>query len=331
MAKKDPDRAIHSGAGDPARLYRFVDIASFTEDWVDLKLGDDELRMLENVIARDPTRAPVIPGGSGVRKIRRPRPNSGKGKSGGYRVLYAFLPAYGTVLLIAAWPKSEREDLDPEDYRAIGKIVAGSRSSWIKGEFYEQRKLSPRGSRIVEALDQFADDLESGTPIESKYTVRTVRVIPEPSAYPPARVRAVRELIGASQEVFAQLLAVSPMTIRSWEQGCAGPLPSPAASSTKSPCPPATSAGASSPRILPRRTSRDEAVEEGFLVEKDYPPSTAGSIRELCLQRRLDVFIMPGRPQAFRDRHDEERGLEPAHLPWRRGGSRYWRNSVWVR
>jgi DNA-binding transcriptional regulator YiaG len=86
-------------------------------------------------------------------------------------------------------------------------------------------KLSTRGARIVEALNQFADDLEAGTPVESKYTVRQVRVIPKPSLYPPVRVRAVRELIGASQEVFAQLLAVSPMTIRSWEQGLRHPSP----------------------------------------------------------------------------------------------------------
>jgi putative transcriptional regulator len=86
-------------------------------------------------------------------------------------------------------------------------------------------KLSPRGTRIVKALSQFAEDLESGVPIESKYTVRQVRVIPKPSLYPPARVRAVRELIGASQEVFAQLLAVSPMTVRSWEQGLRQPSP----------------------------------------------------------------------------------------------------------
>ena len=88
-----------------------------------------------------------------------------------------------------------------------------------------ENKLSTRGARIVGALDQFADDLESGAPIESKYTVRTVRVIPKPSPYPAARVRAVRELIGASQEVFAQLLAVSPMTVRSWEQGLRQPSP----------------------------------------------------------------------------------------------------------
>jgi len=86
-------------------------------------------------------------------------------------------------------------------------------------------KLSSRGERIVKALDQLADDLEAGAPVESKYTVRQVRVIPEPSPYPPARVRAVRALIGASQEVFAQLLAVSPMTIRSWEQGQRQPSP----------------------------------------------------------------------------------------------------------
>jgi hypothetical protein len=41
-------------------------------------------------------------------------------------------------------------------------------------------KLSPRGARIVKALDEFADDLEAGVPIESKYTVRTVKPIPKP-------------------------------------------------------------------------------------------------------------------------------------------------------
>jgi DNA-binding transcriptional regulator YiaG len=86
-------------------------------------------------------------------------------------------------------------------------------------------KLAARGARIVEALNKFADDLESGVPIESRYTIRNVRVIPEPSRYPPARVRAVRELLGVSQEVFAQLLAVSPMTVRSWEQGLRQPSP----------------------------------------------------------------------------------------------------------
>jgi hypothetical protein len=67
VAKKSSHRAIYSQAGGPARLYRFVDVASFTEDWADLKLGDDELRLLEDEIARNPTRAPAVPGGGGAR------------------------------------------------------------------------------------------------------------------------------------------------------------------------------------------------------------------------------------------------------------------------
>ena len=124
MAKKKPGRVTYADAGAPARLYHFVDVASFTEDWSDLRSGDDDLRALEDEIARNPTRAPVVPGGGGARKIRRPDPASEKGKSGGYRVLYAFLPDYGTVLLLAAWSKSEREDLEPDDYKAIGKAIA---------------------------------------------------------------------------------------------------------------------------------------------------------------------------------------------------------------
>ena len=133
MAKKKPDRTITSGPGGPAQLYLFVEIASFTEDWADLKLGDDELRALEDEIARNPTRAPVVPGGGGARKLRRPDPLSGKGKSGGYRVLYAFLPVHGTVLLIAAWSKSEREDLERDDYKAIGKMIARIQTNWDQG------------------------------------------------------------------------------------------------------------------------------------------------------------------------------------------------------
>jgi hypothetical protein len=72
VAQKNPDRAIYSGASGLAHRYRFVDVASFTGDWADLKLGDDELRVLEDVIARNPTRAPVVPGGGRAREIRRP-------------------------------------------------------------------------------------------------------------------------------------------------------------------------------------------------------------------------------------------------------------------
>jgi putative transcriptional regulator len=88
-----------------------------------------------------------------------------------------------------------------------------------------EEKLSARGRRIVAALEEFADDLEAGVPIESKYRVRQVRVVPTPRSYSPEDVLAVRHLIGATPEVFAQLLAVKPTTVRSWEQGSRKPSP----------------------------------------------------------------------------------------------------------
>jgi mRNA-degrading endonuclease RelE of RelBE toxin-antitoxin system len=135
MAKKKPRRAIEAASGGFGGLYRFVDILTFTEDWADLGWGDDRLRLLEDEISRNPTRPPVVPGGGGARKIRLADSTSGKGKSGGHRVLYSFLADYGIVLLIAAWPKSECEDLRPQDYRAIGKAIARIR------ELLAQRKI----------------------------------------------------------------------------------------------------------------------------------------------------------------------------------------------
>ena len=134
MAKKKPKRAIEAAGAGSGGLYRFVDVASFTQDWSDLGWGDDELRLLEDAIGRDPTRPPVVPGGGGARKIRLADPASAKGKRGGHRVHYAFLAEYGIVLLIAAWPKSECEDLTPQDYRAIGKSIARIRELLARGE-----------------------------------------------------------------------------------------------------------------------------------------------------------------------------------------------------
>jgi hypothetical protein len=134
VARKKPRRAVSANGEGTEGLYRYVEIATFTEDWADLGLGDDELRGLEQEISRHPTRAPVVPGGGGARKIRLADPASGKGKSGGFRVLYAFLPEYGIVLLIAAWPKSEREDLEPRDYKAIGQAIARIRRLLERGE-----------------------------------------------------------------------------------------------------------------------------------------------------------------------------------------------------
>jgi hypothetical protein len=59
---------------------------------------------------------------------------SATGKKGGHRVLYVLPTEYRNVLLIAAWPKSEREDLTPQDYSTIGQEIERNRGLLVDGK-----------------------------------------------------------------------------------------------------------------------------------------------------------------------------------------------------
>lgn len=83
----------------------------------------------------------------------------------------------------------------------------------------QEEPLSPLGRAMVEGLSAFAETLDSGEPVERRFTVRTVRLVLEDRPYEGADVRRVRDSLGASQPLFANFLGVSVKTLRSWEQG----------------------------------------------------------------------------------------------------------------
>jgi len=78
---------------------------------------------------------------------------------------------------------------------------------------------------IIADLKEINATMKAGIPLREKYTVRTVRTVPDPSAYDSAAVRRTRELVGVSQPVFARMLGVSPALVRSWECGQRKPAP----------------------------------------------------------------------------------------------------------
>lgn len=78
---------------------------------------------------------------------------------------------------------------------------------------------------IIADLKELNATLKAGIPLREKYTVRTVRSVPDPSMYDPAAVRRTRDIVGVSQPVFAQMLGVSPALVRSWECGQRRPSP----------------------------------------------------------------------------------------------------------
>lgn len=78
---------------------------------------------------------------------------------------------------------------------------------------------------IIADLQDIHATLKSGTPLNAKFTVRSVRVVPEPAEYDAATVRKIRELVGVSQPVFARMLGVSAALVRGWECGQRKPAP----------------------------------------------------------------------------------------------------------
>ena len=66
----------------------FIEVPMFTKKWHELGLTDDDLRNLENVLLKNPKDGDAIQGTGGLRKIRIPMENKGKGKRGGARVIY---------------------------------------------------------------------------------------------------------------------------------------------------------------------------------------------------------------------------------------------------
>jgi DNA-binding transcriptional regulator YiaG len=88
-----------------------------------------------------------------------------------------------------------------------------------------KRKKRDVGAEIIADLKDLHETLRAGIPLREKYTVRTVRTVPDPTKYDAADVKSTRELVGVSQPVFARMLGVSAALVRSWECGQRKPAP----------------------------------------------------------------------------------------------------------
>jgi len=84
------------------------------------------------------------------------------------------------------------------------------------------KKITPKhsktGLKILAGLKEIAEALESGEPLEHRFTVREVQV-PEPGEYDAKAIKALRKRLGLSQCLFAHLIGVSIILEQAWEQG----------------------------------------------------------------------------------------------------------------
>jgi len=101
-------------------VFSFVETRLFTRLVQDY-LTDEEYRELQAVLMNNPDIGNIIPGSGGVRKIRWRAP--GRGKRGGYRVIYYAKIAQGVIWMLTIYPKNVAENIPAHVLRRIRKEV----------------------------------------------------------------------------------------------------------------------------------------------------------------------------------------------------------------
>ena len=102
------------------RGMEFIETPTFTRLLAAL-LTDDEYAGLQNVLVDNPERGDIIKGGGGIRKLRYAL--SGRGKSGGVRVIYYWIREDQQVYMLLIYPKSKKDDLTDRETALLREFV----------------------------------------------------------------------------------------------------------------------------------------------------------------------------------------------------------------
>jgi mRNA-degrading endonuclease RelE of RelBE toxin-antitoxin system len=103
-----------------ASVFSFIETKLFTR-LIQEYLTDDEYRELQALLIEQPEAGDAIPGSGGVRKLRWRAP--GRGKRGGYRVIYYAKIEQGVIWMLTVYPKNVKENIPAHVLREIRKEV----------------------------------------------------------------------------------------------------------------------------------------------------------------------------------------------------------------
>lgn len=101
-------------------MHTFIETNLFTR-LVQEYLSDQEYAELQKALLKNPESGSVIPGSGGVRKLRWRA--KGRGKRGGYRVIYFVKATSHTFWMLTMYPKNVTENISPQILRQIRNEV----------------------------------------------------------------------------------------------------------------------------------------------------------------------------------------------------------------
>jgi len=97
----------------------------------DALLGREDRAALIGMLAVDPMAGDLVPGLGGIRKLRFAR--AGRGKSGGFRVIYYFASVNRPVLALLIYAKNEQDNITPQQQKALLALIAADKADQRAG------------------------------------------------------------------------------------------------------------------------------------------------------------------------------------------------------
>jgi hypothetical protein len=101
-------------------VFSFIETKLFTRLVLEY-LSDEEYQELQKLLIAQPDAGQVIPGTGGVRKLRWRAP--GRGKRGGYRVIYFARIEQGVIWMLTMYPKNVKDNIPAHVLRLIRNEV----------------------------------------------------------------------------------------------------------------------------------------------------------------------------------------------------------------
>lgn len=117
----------------------FNEAANFMLYRDDYFVTDNPYSAVQQALLSNPEAGAVIRGCGGLRKMRWSDPRRGKGKRGGLRILYLYLPKLQRIVFIDVYDKDEADDLTAEERKEFAALAHSIRLDFERKALMNRR------------------------------------------------------------------------------------------------------------------------------------------------------------------------------------------------
>jgi hypothetical protein len=101
----------------------FIETTEFTKAVSGFVPSDAAYAALQQLLMEDPSAGVVMPGCGGLRKVRMADARRRKGKRGGARLIYLYVPAAKRFYMLDIYGKDEKDDLSAGEKKQLRQLA----------------------------------------------------------------------------------------------------------------------------------------------------------------------------------------------------------------